>query len=157
MLPWQLCRTARIWPARRLGDLGDDVPEQKQDRRKALGRQGEDLAVAYLVQQDYHIITRNWRTRSGELDIVAREGDWLVFVEVRARRTRAGEPVPALGSPEESVTTRKQLQLITMADVYLFEMKWDGPWRIDVIALELLADGSVARMNHLRDAIGGIV
>ena len=127
-----------------------------QDRRKALGRQGEDLAAAYLVQQGYDIITRNWRTRSGELDIVAREGEWLVFVEVRARRTRGGASVPALGPPEESVTPRKQLQLVTMADAYLFEMQWDGFWRIDVIALELRGDGSVARMNHLRDAVGGI-
>jgi putative endonuclease len=139
-----------------LGDLGDDVPEQKQDRRKALGRQGEDLAAVYLAQQGYHIITRNWRTRSGELDIVAREGEWLVFVEVRTRRTRGGVSEPLLGSPEESVTPRKQLQLVTMADAYLFEMKWDGFWRIDVVALELRADGSVARMNHLRDAVGGI-
>jgi putative endonuclease len=108
------------------------------------------------VQQGYHIVTRNWRTRSGELDIVAREGEWLVFVEVRARRTRVSAPVPLLGSPEESVTPRKQLQLVTMADAYLFEMKWDGPWRIDVIALELRADGSVARLNHLRDAVGGV-
>lgn len=132
------------------------MPEQTQDRRRALGRQGEELAVAYLAQQGYHIVTRNWRTRSGELDIVAREGEWLVFVEVRARRTRGDASVPALGSPEESVTPRKQLQLVTMADAYLFEMKWDGLWRIDVIALELRADGSVARMNHLRDAVGGV-
>ena len=133
----------------------DDVPEQTQDRRKALGRQGEELAAAYLAQQGYHIVTRNWRTRSGELDIVAREGEWLVFVEVRARRTGGGASVPVLGPPEESVTPRKQLQLVTMADAYLFEMKWDGLWRIDVIALEIRADGSVARMNHLRDAVGG--
>jgi putative endonuclease len=134
----------------------DDVPEQTQDRRRALGRQGEELAAAYLAQQGYHIVTRNWRTRSGELDIVAQEGEWLVFVEVRARRIRGGASVPVLGSPEESVTPRKQLQLVTMADTYLFEMKWDGLWRIDVIALELRADGSVARMNHLRDAVGGV-
>jgi putative endonuclease len=132
------------------------VPVQTQDRRKALGRQGEDLAAAYLMQQGYHIITRNWRIRSGELDIVAREGDWLVFVEVRARRIKGGASVPALGLPEESVTSRKQLQLVSLADAYLFEMKWDGLWRIDVIALEIRADGSVARMNHLRDAVGGL-
>ena len=132
------------------------MPEQMQDRRQALGRQGEELAAAYLVNLGYDIITRNWRTRSGELDIVARDGEWLVFVEVRARRIRGGALVPALGSPEESVTPRKQLQLVTMADAYLFEIRWDGLWRIDVIALELGADGSVARMNHLRDAVGGI-
>jgi putative endonuclease len=132
------------------------VSEQTQDRRKALGRQGEDLAAAYLTQQGYEIITRNWRTRSGELDIVAREGDWLVFVEVRARRIGKGAAAPTLGSPEESVTPRKQLQLVSLADVYLFDLPWGGRWRIDVIALELRADGSVARLNHLRDAVGGV-
>jgi len=60
-----------------------------------------------------------------------------------------------LGRPEESVTARKQLQLAAMADAYLFEMPWNGPWRIDVIAVEIRGDGSVARLNHLRDAVGG--
>jgi putative endonuclease len=132
------------------------MPEQTHDRRKALGRQGEDLAAAYLVQQGYDIITRNWRTRSGELDIVARDEDWLVFVEVRTRRIRGGAAVPAFGSPEESVTPRKQLQLVALADAYLFELPWGGRWRIDVIALELRAGGSVARLNHFRDAVGGL-
>jgi putative endonuclease len=132
------------------------VSEQTQDRRQALGRQGEDLAVLYLTQQGYDIITRNWRTRSGELDIVARDGDWLVFVEVRTRRIRGGAAGPALGTPEESVAPRKQLQLVALADAYLFALPWDGPWRIDVIALELRADRSVARLNHLRDAVGGM-
>lgn len=126
-----------------------------QNQRQALGRRGEDLAAAYLDEQGYEIIARNWRTRSGELDIVARDGDWLVFVEVRARRGKGGAAPPLLGIPEESVTPRKQLQLAMMADAYLFELPWDGPRRIDVIALELRADGSVARLNHLRDAVGG--
>lgn len=135
---------------------GEAVSEPTHDRRRALGRQGEDLAAAYLGQRGYDIVTRNWRTRSGELDIVARDGDWLVFVEVRTRRIGRGTSVPALGSPEESVTPRKQLQLVALADAYLFELPWGGPWRIDVIALELRADGSVARLNHLRDAVGGV-
>jgi putative endonuclease len=134
---------------------GEAVSEPTHDRRRALGRQGEDLAAVYLARQGCDIITRNWRTRSGELDIVARDGDWLVFVEVRTRRIGSGASVPALGSPEESVTPRKQLQLVALADAYLFELPWGGRWRIDVIALELRADGSVARLNHLRDAVGG--
>jgi len=132
------------------------VSEQAQDRRKALGRQGEDLAAAYLARQGYDIIMRNWRIRSGELDIVAQDGDWLVFVEVRTRRIGKGAAGPMLGSPEESVTPRKQPQLVALADAYLFESSWGGPWRIDVVALELRADGSVARLNHLRDAVGGV-
>jgi putative endonuclease len=133
------------------------MTEASQAHRQALGRAGEDIAAAYLSQQGYSIVTRNWRTRSGELDIVARDGEWLVFVEVRARRAGKGALSPVLGTPEESVTPRKQMQLAAMADAYLFELPWGGPWRIDVIALELRADGSVARLNHLRDAVGGVV
>ena len=124
--------------------------------RRALGEQGEELAAAYLIKLGYDIVARNWRTRSGELDIVARDGDWLVFVEVRARRIGRDAASPMLGRPEESVTPRKQLQLVAMADAYLFELPWSGPWRIDVIALEIRPDGSVARLNHLRDAVGGV-
>jgi putative endonuclease len=124
--------------------------------RRALGQQGEELGATYLVKLGYDIVARNWRTRSGELDIVARDGDWLVFVEVRARRIGRTAAAPTLGRPEESVTPRKQLQLVAMADAYLFEMPWSGTWRIDVIALEIRPDGSVARLNHLRDAVGGM-
>jgi putative endonuclease len=132
------------------------VPELPRDRRKALGQQGEDVAAVYLERQGYEIITRNWRTRSGELDIVARDGDWLVFVEVRTRRSSGAAAGPILGMPEDSITPRKQLQLAALADAYLFELRWEGPQRIDIIALELRADGSVARLNHLRDAVGGV-
>ena len=134
--------------------MADD--RAKANTRRALGQQGEELAAAHLVKLGYDIVARNWRTRSGELDIVAHDSDWLVFVEVRARRIGRAASAPMLGRPEESVTPRKQLQLVAMADAYLFEMPWSGPWRIDVIALEIRPDGSVARLNHLRDAVGGV-
>jgi putative endonuclease len=124
------------------------------ERRLSLGRQGEEIAAAYLEQSGYEVVARNWRTRAGELDIVAREGDWLVFVEVRTRRAAGRGRPPALGTPEESVTPRKQLRLAAMSEAYLFELPWPGSWRIDVIALELWPDGSIARLNHLRDAVG---
>lgn len=124
-------------------------------RRRTVGQQGEDWAAAYLEGQGFTVVLRNWRTRHGELDIIATEGEWLVFAEVRTRRSRGSGLPPLLGSPEESVTPRKQLRLVAMAEAYLFEMPWDGPWRIDVIALELRRDGSVARLNHLRDAVRG--
>ena len=123
--------------------------------RRSLGRQGEDIAAVYLEGLGYDLIARNWRTRSGELDIIARDGEWLVFVEVRARRAAGGGRPPAMGSPEESVTPRKQVRLVAMSEAYLFELPWPGPWRIDVIAMELRPDGRIARLNHLRDAVGG--
>jgi putative endonuclease len=123
-------------------------------RRRSLGRQGEEIAAAYLEGMGYELVVRNWRTRAGELDIVAREGNWLVFVEVRTRRAAVDGGTPALGIPEESVTPRKQMRLVAMSEAYLFEMPWQGTWRIDVIALELWPDGSISRLNHLRDAVG---
>ena len=128
------------------------------DGRSELGRRGEEAAAAYLAGQGYQLLARNWRTRAGELDIVARDGEWLVLVEVRARQRsgRRGEVAPLLGPPEESVTRRKQRQLAVMAQAYVFENRWEGPWRIDVIALEFLPNGKVGRLNHLRDAVGGM-
>ncbi|MCX6033185.1 MAG: YraN family protein [Chloroflexi bacterium] len=126
-----------------------------QTSRQNLGRRGEEIAAAYLARLGYVIVTRNWRTRTGELDIVARDGEWLVIVEVRARRSAGGSTAPILGRPEDSVTPRKQARLAALAEAYLFERPWDGPWRVDVIALELRGDGSVARLNHLKDAVGG--
>jgi putative endonuclease len=133
-----------------------DAAASRSHARQSLGRQGEEIAAGYLAGHGYSVSARNWRTRTGEIDIVARSGEWLVFVEVRTRRASRGATTPLLGAPEESVTPRKQLQLIAMAEAYLFELPWDGPWRIDVIALEVRGDGSVARLNHLQDAVGGV-
>ncbi len=119
------------------------------DRRHGLGRAAEAWAAGYLERQGYTILARNWRAPGGELDIVARDGPWLVFVEVRARR---GE---ALGSPEESVTPAKQARLARLAEAYLAGCGWDGSWRIDVLALHYRLDGELAECNHLRDAVGG--
>ena len=124
-------------------------------QRKALGQLGEDYAAGYLIRQGYTVLTRNWRTRAGELDIVARDGAWLVFVEVRARRRGRANQAPTLGRPEDSVTPAKQARLVAMAEAYLFEHPWDGPWRIDVVALELRPNGAGARLNHLKDAVEG--
>jgi hypothetical protein len=70
--------------------------------KRQLGRRGEDLATAYLRQQGYVILARNWRCPVGEIDIVAREGEILAFVEVRTRR---GD---RFGTPEESITRQAE-------------------------------------------------
>ncbi len=117
--------------------------------RQAFGREGEERAARYLAEQGWTIIARNWRWGGGELDIVAREGSWLVFVEVRSRR---GD---ALGSPEESVTPGKQARLARLATTYVAECGWDGPWRIDVLALRCDRSGRLLELNHYRDAVHG--
>jgi putative endonuclease len=125
------------------------------DQRKSLGRLGEDLARAHLEREGWEIVAQNWRTRRGEIDIIARDRDWLVFVEVRTRRANPQGGDPFLGRPDDSITPRKQLQLVQMAEAYLFDVPWNGRWRIDVIALELNADDTVVRHAHYRDAVGG--
>ncbi len=117
------------------------------DRRKQTGRRGEDIAAAYLLQNGYTIVTRNWRCEYGELDIVARQSDVLVFVEVRTRR---GD---RFGTPEESITPAKQARLVDLAQAYL-QQSGDPPprWRIDVVAVQLGA--GAAQVNHIENAVG---
>lgn len=117
--------------------------------RRRLGDLGERLALAHLRARGYTILAQNWRIAIGEIDLVAREGDQVVFVEVRTRRGAAP-------SPEESVSPRKQQRLIALAYSYLAEHQLpdDTPWRIDVIAVRLGADGP-AQINHLVSAVEG--
>lgn len=125
--------------------------------RQALGRHGEDAAAALLAEKGYRIEARNWRPTGriprdvrGELDIVARDGDTWVFVEVRARRGRAQ------GTPEESITPRKARQLVALAWAYVQARGLeDADWRIDVVALTMTPDGKVRYANHIAHAVGG--
>ena len=117
------------------------------DRRRALGRRGEDLAAGYLAELGFEILGRNVRTRYGELDIVARERETLVFVEVRARRD------DRLGSPEESVDARKQAKLVALAEAYLATLpEPPAACRIDVVVVEIRA-GALQRIELIRDAV----
>ena len=100
------------------------------DHRQSLGRRGEDLACAELEKRGYVIIDRRFRTRCGELDIVARDGHVLVFVEVRAR---SGSN---FGTPLESVTWKKRQRLSQMAASYLCLRRMAGmACRFDVVAI----------------------
>jgi putative endonuclease len=121
----------------------------QRDDRRGLGRHGEELAARHLAAQGYEILERNWRCGAGELDLVARDGDCLAFVEVRTRRGRE------MGSPEESVTPAKQARLVALAETYLQEHDWPGPWRIDVVAVEMDVRGRFQRLDHYENAVTG--
>lgn len=125
------------------------VPSQGPgDYKQQLGRRGEEIATGYLRQQGYIILARNWHCPIGEIDIVAREGETLAFVEVRTRRGHR------FGTPEESVTPAKQARLVELAQAYLQEMGLtDTDWRIDVIAIEIGGRGEVRRLNLIRHAV----
>jgi putative endonuclease len=115
--------------------------------RKKLGQRGEDLAAALMEDQGYVVRERNWRCSAGEIDIVAEDGDCLVFVEVRTRRGRK------YGTPEESVTPAKQAKLVEVAQTYLQEHSWDSDWRIDVVAVEMTPRGKLLRVELIENAV----
>jgi putative endonuclease len=99
--------------------------------RQTFGKTGEDLAAAELERRGYEILARRYRTRCGEIDIVARDGETTVFVEVKARATAE------FGTAAEAVTRRKQLKLIAMARDYLARNELPNvACRFDVVAIE---------------------
>lgn len=120
-----------------------------QDDRRGFGRWGECTAAHHLEAAGYRVLERNWRCANGEIDLVVKDGECLVFVEVRARR---GE---ALGSPEESITAAKQSRLIGLAEAYVRDKGWQGDWRIDVVAVEADQHGRCLRVDHYEDAVAG--
>lgn len=98
---------------------------------KITGDYGEDLACEYLKKQGYKILERNYRIRGGEIDIVAHDGDYLVFVEVKARFSHE------YGPPAESMTAWKIKYLIKAAKFYVNKIGWgDGPYRLDFIGID---------------------
>ena len=116
--------------------------------RKELGIKGEKLARDFLKKKGYKIIDTNFRCREGEIDIIARKKDYLVFVEVR---TKTGD---SFGSPEESVTFAKKEKLISSALSYMSTHR-DLPesWRIDFVAVELDSNGKAKRIELIENAI----
>ena len=117
------------------------------DTRQALGKNGEDLACAELRRLGYAILARRYRTRVGELDIVARDGETLVFVEVKARRS------DEFGAPEEAVTWRKRRKLQAMATDFLSRGRLSAvPCRFDVVAITLGRPGQPPRIEVFRSA-----
>lgn len=113
---------------------------------KTLGERGEALAAEYLTRQGYRVITRNWKDRLGELDIVAQtqQGEW-VFVEVKTRRAADADPL-------ESMTPRKRQILVKAAQLYLASRSLsDAIWRIDVIAVTFTR--GKPHIEHIQDAL----
>lgn len=118
--------------------------------RQRLGRRGEHLAEQHLVSQGYAILARNYRCPAGEMDLIAQAGPVVVFVEVRTRRGRD------YGTPEDSITPRKQAHLIAVAQAYLYEHRLDDAiWRIDMVAVEMSVQGELLRVEHIENAIEG--
>jgi putative endonuclease len=122
------------------------------DQRRTFGRHGEVLAAAFLQRKGYGIIAANWRCAAGEIDLIANDGAALVFVEVRTRSSRVH------GLAEESITIGKQRRLARLAQQYLQDLEragtpWLGPWRIDVVAVQMIPGSEHAQIWHLQHAV----
>jgi len=118
--------------------------------RRRLGNWGEGVAAVQLEAEGYAIVARNWRCAAGEIDLVARDGETLVFVEVKTRRGRA------YGAPEEALTPRKAQKLLQLGAQYVYENALgDINWRIDLVAIELDTRGLLLRCDHVRNAVLG--
>lgn len=123
-------------------------PKARSSSRKHLGQWGESVAAHHLEAQGYEIVRRNWRCARGEIDLVIRAGEVLVFVEVKTRRGRA------LGTPEEGVTPAKGRKLLEVAQFYLWQHELDDvEWRVDVVAVELDSAGKLLRCEHIPNAV----
>lgn len=114
---------------------------QKNFYKKLLGRIGEKTAVKHLKGKGFKILETNYKTRLGEIDLIAKDGEYTVFVEVKARSS------DAFGVPSEAVDKRKREKYYKVASEYLLiHGLTDTPCRFDVIEIE---DGKI---NHIIDA-----
>lgn len=120
------------------------------DPRRSLGATGERLAADHLVRSGLTILERNFRTRWGEIDLIATDGRRLIFVEVKCRRLAGGDR-----DPLESVHLRKRQQVRRMAARWLVERR-DRPrveeLRFDAIGVTLDLQGRLVRLDHLEGA-----
>ena len=118
-------------------------------KRRDTGILGEKLARDFLKKRGYRIIETNYRCPHGEIDIIARHKDYLVFVEVKARKSLD------FGSPEESITTAKKERMRATASHYQ-QMHNNLPplWRIDVVAIELNRKDKLSRIELIENAVG---
>ena len=115
--------------------------------RSHLARLGEDLAAKALESRGWEILHRNYELARGEVDIIAKDGNYLVFVEVKSRFGTSFE------QPAEAVTRRKQHQLIKLATEYLAAHRlYNQDCRFDVAEVEIGGDGELARFELLEDA-----
>ena len=109
-----------------------------------LGNIGEEIAAKYLIDKGYEILERNWRNRHKEIDIIAKDGNELVIVEVKTRKSND------YGDPDMAVTKRKQSLLIAASNAYIFRNKLDFDTRFDIISIILNSENP--NIEHIEDA-----
>lgn len=110
----------------------------------SLGREGEDIAVAFFREKGYRILEKNYRTVFGEIDIIARDREVLVFIEVKTRTD------DAFGYPFEAVNGRKREKIRKVALCFMKKLKREVAARFDVLSIE--RSGTGHRIEHIKDA-----
>jgi len=116
--------------------------------RQEVGKLGEKAARKFLKKRGYRIRETGFRCRHGEIDIIAQQKDYLVFVEVRTKSNLD------FGTPEESITAAKKKKLVTLALTYTSTHQNLPPlWRIDVVAVELDDKGKTRRIELIENAV----
>lgn len=113
------------------------------DPRREFGTSMEKLAAEFLMKQGLQILSRQHKTKFGEIDLICREGNEVVFVEVKARQTSA------FGYPEESVTLSKLQHIVRSGQAYMKKLPSNTPWRIDVVAIELLPSVYITHLKAI--------
>ena len=117
-------------------------------KRQNLGRWGEEQAAIFFLEEGYEIIARNVRTPYGEIDLIVRQGDVLVFVEVKTRSN------DTYGMPEVSITAKKQEHMLLAAKSYLLDhSELDTAWRIDVVAIRRRGNEPAPEIIHYENAL----
>ena|SRR3989344_8809697 len=117
--------------------------------RSEFGKKAEQIAGNYLQQKGYEVLQYNYRKKWGEIDIIARKGEVMVFVEVKANAKDFGSAF----NPEVRVDQWKMNRIIKTATLYLaYELKkLDGEWRIDIISVTFTEDGKRANIKHFKN------
>jgi len=113
-------------------------------RHNELGKKGEELAKTMLIDKGYSIIETNWRYNKDEIDIIAKDGNELVIVEVKTRSTEF------FGFPEDAVDSKKEGFLIRACESYLIENELDIETRFDIVAI--IHNNHETKIHHIIDA-----
>lgn len=108
------------------------------------GKKGEDLAANFLLQKGFTVVTRNYRFKHAEIDLIVQKDDWMIFVEVKTRSSST------FGEPESFVGYKQTRKIFEAAEEYIYSHNWHGHIRFDIISVKL---GNPPEVVHFEDAI----
>lgn len=114
-------------------------------RQQTIGKLGEDKACQYILKEGYNLLERNWRFSKAEIDIIAKDGEVLVFIEVKAKS------YTFYGAPEESISSYKENLIIDAAQQYMIKVGHDWEIRFDIISI-VFDKNKDASITHYKDA-----